>query len=352
MNTEKKQPLTHHIKVSYVRSKSNIHNRKANFLARRPHRSFRRTRRRDYRRSLKLPGYFAFIAYVNRTLWKNKKTFLLLALAYALLSAVLVSVMSENTYTNIRDSVTDTTSELANGNWGSIGNASLVLLAVVNSFATGAPDTSQQVFTVLLILMVWLTTVWLLRNILAGNKVKVRDGIYNASAPLISTFIVLAILIIQLIPMAVGLITGVVALQTGFLSNGGVAMIFWLGVGSLAILSLYWITASFIGLVVVTLPGMYPLKALAIAGDMVVGRRLRILLRILWALLVLALGWLVIMVPLILFDAWLKSVASAVNWLPTIPIALLVMASLTIIWLATYIYLLYRKVVDDDALPA
>jgi hypothetical protein len=58
------------------------------------------------------------------------------------------------------------------------------------------------------------------------------------------------------------------------------------------------------------------------------------------------------MVPVILFDAWLKGVLPALEWLPLVPVALLALSSLTVIWAASYVYLLYRKVVDDDAKPA
>ena len=62
--------------------------------------------------------------------------------------------------------------------------------------------------------------------------------------------------------------------------------------------------------------------------------------------------WLVIMIPIILFDGWIKSLFSEVAWLPIVPISLLVMSSFSVVWTASYVYLLYRKVVDDDAAPA
>ena len=46
------------------------------FMARRPHRSFRMTRRRDYVRPFELPGNISFTHEVTKTLWKNKNIFL------------------------------------------------------------------------------------------------------------------------------------------------------------------------------------------------------------------------------------------------------------------------------------
>lgn len=120
----------------------------------------------------------------------------------------------------------------------------------------------------------------------------------------------------------------------------------------LGLLSVYWLVGSFMALVIVTLPGMYPLQALKTAGDLVVGRRIRILLRLLWLVFTLALLWLVTMVPLILFDAWIKGVFPKISSAPLVPVGLLLVSSMTIVWAATYVYVFYRKVVEDESAPA
>lgn len=107
-----------------------------------------------------------------------------------------------------------------------------------------------------------------------------------------------------------------------------------------------------IALVVVTLPGMYPMRAIRTAGDLVIGRRVRILLRFIWICLISIIVWAAVMIPIILFDSWLKSVWHGIEWLPLVPVALLAMGSVTVVWIASYVYMLYRKIVDDDASPA
>jgi len=129
-------------------------------------------------------------------------------------------------------------------------------------------------------------------------------------------------------------------------------MVFWFVVALLVLLSLYWATGTLIAMVVITLPGMYPLQAIRAAGDMVVGRRIRILLRILWMIAGLAVVWILILVPVILFDTWIKTIFTQIAAVPLVPFVMLVVASFSVVWSASYIYLLYRKVVDDDALPA
>ena len=117
-------------------------------------------------------------------------------------------------------------------------------------------------------------------------------------------------------------------------------------------LVLYWITSTLIALVVVTLPGMYPFRALKAASDLVLGRRLRILYRWLWGALMLVLFWLVVMIPVILLDNWAKETWKQLAGVPIVPATVAIMSALSVVWFSAYVYLLYRKVVDDDAKPA
>jgi hypothetical protein len=187
---------------------------------------------------------------------------------------------------------------------------------------------------------------------LAGNKVKVRDGLYNAGAPILPTVLVAILLIVQLLPFAIALIGYSAAASTGLLDGGVQAMLFWIAAGLLALLSLYWITSTIFALIIITLPGMYPFQAIKAAGDMVIGRRLRILLRFLWMALTVVVAWIVVMIPVIIFDSWVTSVWSATSGIPVVPVTILIMSSLTVIWVSSYVYLLYRKVIADDAGPA
>lgn len=322
-------------------------------LQRRPHRSFRRTYRRDYVRSLKLPGYWAFTHHVSRTLWNNKKLFLCVLAAYALITVSVVNLASESLYSELRTTVNDTTTEIFKGFWGEIGKSGLLLLGGVTGSYNEAPTDSQsRTYMILAGLLLWLTTVWLLRAISAGAKPKMRDGLYNAGAPIVPTIFISFVGVLQLLPIALVLYGYTAAVGSGLLEGGVEAMMFWSVAAVLTILSAYWLTSTFIAMVVVTLPGMYPLQALRTAGDLVIGRRIRILLRILWMLLVVVVVWAVIAIPAIMIDGWVKGIVPYFSGLPAIPVLLLVMGSVTLVWIAAYIYLLYRRIVEDDALPA
>lgn len=329
-----------------------IKTRAKDFLARRPHRSFRKTRRRDAVKPLVLPGYFAFTGLVNKTLWQHKKTFLLLALVYAVLYGVLVGLGSQETYSALTDTLRTTGSEVFQGDWAQVGQASLLFLTITTVGISSTPTEAQQIYAALLALLVWLTTVWLLRSYMAGHKVKLRDGLYSAGAPLVAIFIITLVMLVQLIPVAVAALGYAAALSSGLLTGGVEAMLFWFAAGLLGVLSAFWITSTIFALIIVTLPGMYPFRALKTAGDMVLGRRVRILLRWAWMSLVVLLSWVVVLIPVILLDGWLKGIWPAIEWLPLVPVVALLLSTLTVMWVSTYVYVLYRKVVDNDVKPA
>ena len=322
------------------------------FMRRRPHRSFRLTRRRDYVRSLELPGYWAFTRSVWQVLWRNKKLFGLLVGVYALLTLGFAGIASQDTYSETASLIKEAGGEAVLGGLDTLEQASIVFLSVVSGGLNSETTAAQQVYTGLIGLLVWLTAVWLLRALLAGQKPRLRDGLYNAGAPIVPTFLVSLVLAVQLLPLVAVSLGHSAATASGLLTGGIEAMLFWAAAVLLIVLSLYWATSTFMALVIVTLPGMYPLQALKTAGDLVVGRRVRILWRLLWVFLLMATLWAIVMIPAIIGDAWLKSVAPALAGVPIIPIILLLLGSVTIVALAAYVYLLYRKVVEDDAAPA
>lgn len=323
------------------------------FLSRRPHRSFRPTKRRDYVRILRLPGYWSFTNSVRKTLVTNKRLFIGLAIFYGLLTLTLIGIASQTAYTTLGESLRTTGSSIFSGNWGAITQAGALLGAGIGGGYNNPLTETQQVYAVIIVLLTWLTTVWLLRATLAGARPKLREGLYGSSSPIVSTFIVLLVVTVQLLPVALAASGVVAATTTGLLSNGGIeVMAFWAVISLLFALSLYWITSTLIALVIVTLPGMYPMKAIKVAGDLIMGRRIRVLLRLVWLAFTVALGWAIIMVPVILFDAWLKGLVASISWLPIVPVFMLVLTSITVIWVASYIYLLYRRIVDDDTAAA
>lgn len=321
-------------------------------MARRPHRSFRLTRRRDYKRSLKLPGYWSFTNGVRSTLWQHRKLFGGLILIYIIATVIISGFGAQENYAQLSDTLKQTGGEVFSGNFGAVGQAGLLLATSVTTGLSPDLTQAQSVLGGLALFFAWLATIWLLRNTLAGHNPRLRDGLYNSGAPVLATIIVGFIITLQLLPASIALIIYSAAQISGLLEIGVSAMLVWTGIVLLTLLSLYWIASSFIALVIVTLPGMYPMQALRSAGDLVVGRRLRILFRLLWLVLITVTVWIVIVIPIILLDDWVKQVLPAINWFPLVPLVIIAMGSLTVVFVTTYTYLLYRRIVDDDAAPA
>src|SRR6266496_3799678 len=74
---------------------NSFRDRVKNLKLRRPHHSFKRTYRRDYVRSLKISGYWAFTNEVRAMLWRHKKTFFWLVIIYGALTAAIIGIASQ-----------------------------------------------------------------------------------------------------------------------------------------------------------------------------------------------------------------------------------------------------------------
>ncbi len=314
-----------------------------------PHQSFRRSRPRDYKRPLDLPGFFAFTKEVNAILWRDRKLFSLLAVVYIALVLVTVGMNAQDLYTSLTNTLRDTGGEVVKGDFSKLSDAgALVVTIATTGLGSDSLTEVQQIYAVIVGLLLWLTTVWLLRNIFSNKKVRLRDGLYNAGTPIIPTFVIGLVMVIQLFPLALAILAYSAAASTGLLDNGVEAMLFWIADGLLVLISLYWVTATLFALIVVTLPGIYPFEALRLSSKVVASRRLRMLMRVIWMALCIVIGWVVVMLPIVLIDTWVKGLWPSIEWLPIIPTAVLIISPVTLIWSATYIYLLYRKVIDDD----
>jgi len=328
---------------------SKLNARRKKFLSRRPHRSLKLSKRRDYRKKIILPGYFSLTKSTHQMIWKNKKIFIGLLSVYALLTAVFIGITSQDLFNTLSDLLKDTGSKVSGGDFGALGQASILALTTVAGGATQNLSELQQVMALFLGVYIWLTTVWILRNLISGNKFKLRDALYNAGTPFVPTLLISLLLIVQLLPFALALVIFTAGQITGLADGGVEAMMLWIGTGLLVTLSLYWLAATFFALVIVTLPGVYPWQAYKTSSDIVTGRRLTLLYRILWLVILILLSWIVVVLPAVLLNTWLGDLWPFFRNIPFVPIIILIMSTATLIWSATYVYLLYRKIVDDAA---
>lgn len=313
-----------------------------------PHKSFRRSYREDYKRGLEVPGIMYHIFATFKIIFKNWKLFLPLLIIVVILNVVLVGIMSESTYAQFQDVLDQTNAEIAGGNIGNVAKASLLLISTVTTGGlSGESSEAAVVFGIVIFLIIWLTTIFLLRHRLAGHKVKLRDGLYNAMTPLISTFIVFAIAVIQCIPIFLLIIVYSAAVQTDFLATPFYALLFFIFAALMVLLSGYLLSSSLVALVAVSAPGLYPIKAINAASDLMMGRRIKFILRLVALIIGLAITWVIVMLPLILFDLWMKTFEWTAG-IPFVPICLNIMTCFTAIYITAYLYLYYRWMLNFE----
>ena len=313
-----------------------------------PHKSFRRSYREDYKRELEVPGIMYHVFASFRVIFKNWKLFLPLLIIVAVLNVVLVGIMSESSYTQFQDVLDQTSAQVAGGDVGNVAKAGLLLISTVTTGGlSGESSEAAVVFGVIIFLIIWLTTIFLLRHRLAGHKVKLRDGLYNAMTPLVSTFVVFAIAVVQCVPIFILIIVYSAAVQTDFLATPFYALMFFIFAALMILLSGYLLSSSLIALVAVSAPGLYPIRAMHAASDLMMGRRVRFILRLVALILALAIVWVIVMLPLILFDLWMKTFEWTAG-IPFIPVCLNIMTCFTAIYITAYLYLYYRWMLNYD----
>ncbi|MBR5939068.1 hypothetical protein IKZ77_00760 [Candidatus Saccharibacteria bacterium] len=311
-------------------------------LCKGPHKSFRRSYREDYKRDLEVPGIMYHIFASFKIIFKNWKLFLPLVLIAVILNIIFVGLMSEANYVQFQDILDETSEQVAGGDIGNVAKAGLLLISTITTGGlSGESSEAAMVFGVIIFLVVWLTTIFLLRHRLAGHKIKLRDGLYNAMTPLVSTFIVFVVAIFQCIPIFLLIIVFSAAVQTEFLATPFYALVFFIFAALMILISGYLLSSSLMAFVAVSAPGLYPMKALGTASDLMMGRRIRFIIRLLALIIALSIIWVIVMLPLIVFDLWMKTFEWT-NGIPFVPICLVVMTCFTMVYVTTYLYLYYR----------
>ena len=318
------------------------------------HRSFKRSYHEDYQRKTELPSLTSQASAAFKMFFKFWKIFLPLLLIFVGLYIFLIGAMSENTLADVKANVEQTNKDVADGKIGTVGKAGLTLLGIISTGGLTTMNDAQIVIAVLLFTIIWLVTIYLARHLLAGHQeIKMRDGFYSALSPLVSTLVVGLIIFLEAVPIMLTIIVFQVALTTEFLSTPFYALLFFMFAALMITLSLYLLSSSFFAIIVVSAPGLYPLTAVRMAKNLIMGRRLRFLIRVFYVVIIVALLYLLLLMPAIILDGALKSQFA---WLTEskIPFVAIIQLTITVfifIYLSIYFYLFYRALLDynDDA---
>ena len=318
------------------------------------HRSFKRSYYEDYQRKTELPSLTSQASAAFKMFFKFWKIFLPLLLIFVGLYIFLIGAMSENTLADVKANVEQTNKDVADGKIGTVGKAGLTLLGIISTGGLTTMNDAQIVIAVLLFTIIWLVTIYLARHLLAGHQeIKMRDGFYSALSPLVSTLVVGLIIFLEAVPIMLTIIVFQVALTTEFLSTPFYALLFFMFAALMITLSLYLLSSSFFAIIVVSAPGLYPLTAVRMAKNLIMGRRLRFLIRVFYLVIIVALLYLLLLMPAIILDGALKSQFAwlAESKIPFVAIIQLTITVFIFIYLSIYFYLFYRALLDynDDA---
>jgi hypothetical protein len=208
------------------------------------------------------------------------------------------------------------------------GFASLVGSAGASGSSTGS--TLQSVLFVIESLVI----IWALRHLLSDQPISVKAAYYRSMAPLIPFLLVIFVIIIQLLPVTIGATVFAAIVTSVFPGTGLASVLSAIAVIFLAIWSLYMVSSSIFALYIVTLPDMQPRQALRSARDLVSYRRLTVIRKVLFLPLLILVVMGLVIVPLIL----------AVS--VVVPAVFYILSMLAILFIHTYLYSLYRGMLE------
>lgn len=308
--------------------------KRRDYLAKRPHRSFRKTK--PSRTPLRIATVNKNVIESFQLIWREKKLLGGMALVYMVVTYVFIGGVAQADFVGLKEA----TLEVLGGSLNSFGTAVSLLTSTMTGAFSAQLSELQQFLAILIGVLFWLGLVWALRMRFADQKITIRDALYSSAAPLVAYTLLALIIIAQLTPGAIGLFVLSIAQSGGWLQGGVEVMAFSLAAVLLCCLSLYWLSGSLLALVVVTLPQMYPWRALQIASELVIGRRIPMLLHMLVLFLILFLTWVGVLLPVLVLDGWLR-----LDWLPLLPLAVQALSAFTLVYFAAYVYKLYRSLI-------
>lgn len=199
--------------------------------------------------------------------------------------------------------------------------------------STSGVKTSQVAgaYETFLVIIISLALIWSLRQVMAGEIIRVRDAFYKGMYPLIPVLLVVLIMLVQCLPLIIGSIVYGTVVANGIaitLIEKLVWIIFFLACTSL---TFYWLSSSVFAIYIVTLPDMTPMKAIRSASKLVRFRRWPVLRKLLFLPIAMIVVSAVLVVPVVLTATALA------------PLLFLLLAMAAIVVFHAYMYTLYRE---------
>lgn len=304
------------------------------------YRSFRLEKRISYN-APKTPGTIATLKESFAFIGKHWQIILGITAVYTALYFILVRGIGGGIdFETLKSDVTGTLgSVLGEGEVSGVTSVfGLVGLLVVNPALSNQQSPMSNYYQTAIFIIFVLAMIWAMRQLHAGQRITVKDAFYKGMYPLVPFILVVLVIGVQMIPVfvaniAIQLVQDVDNPLALSLAEQVLWALFWL---LMVASTLYMVSGSIFGLIVVTLADMTPIRALKGAYDIVRFRRLVIMRRFVVLLLLLLIGLVVIMLPVLL---WAVQIASVVYTL---------WSSFTVMVMVVFVYMLYRRMLPRD----
>ncbi len=262
-------------------------------------------------------------------IWKaHWKTLGGIVLVYLVLNILFASGVS-----NITSAFSSIKNDLNNGGGHQLWHAAGGFASLVGSSGSSTSATGSTLQSILFILES-LVIIWALRHLISGQGISVKVAYYRSMAPLIPFLLVIFIIIVQLLPITLGGTLLAVVSSSIFTNTGSATFFSVLFFMILAIWSIYMVSASVFALYIVTLPDMQPLQAIRSAKDLVQYRRPEVVRKVFFMPVFVLVAMGIVIVPLILYASFI------------VPVVFFVLSMLAILFMHTYLYSLYRELLE------
>ncbi len=288
--------------------------------------AYRPFRFKRIKHPVSLPSVWQLTRKTVQLLWRHRLLFLELVIVYGILDILLVRGFSSVNVNSLKH-------QAIQNNGGKAGQLGVGLSVFVNLLTSSGSNSSANTdaYQIFLGLIFSLATIWALRQIIAGEKIHLRDLFYKGMYPLIPFILVLLVVLLQTLPFLIGGGLYNLVVTNGIAIHFFEKLLWGLLFAVLTFISVYMLCSSLFALYIVTLPDMRPMKALRSARQLVRYRRPAVFRKLLYLPVALLIIGVVIMVPIIVFLA------------PIAPWVLFILVICALITVHTYMYTLYRE---------
>lgn len=275
----------------------------------------------------KLPNVFKLSVASLQIIYKNPLSFTLIILIYIILTLLLVKGFGSST--NVAE-LKGLFSNLFHGSSSAI-STNLSVFGILVGSATSSSGQNSGMFQTILLIIFSLVIIWAVRESTKGNSFKLRDAFYKSSYPLIPFLLVLLILIIETLPMIIGIFLYSTIINNGIAVHLAEKIIWGIISLGLVYVSLYLIVSSVFAVYIVTLPDLRPIQAVKSAWRLVKKRRFLVFRKIIWLPIALLIASGLITIPFIVLFPWLA------------PWVFFIVSVITVAVVHSYMYNLYRE---------